>query len=350
MKQTLLAATLIICMAGVSTAQDNRAAFKNISMLQQSDPSAAFKAALSLAEKRYPPAIDRVGYYFRHGIGTDRNLEAARDWYARAVAAEHPWSTASLARVEIELNRGDVALQLLEAAVLEDLPGTLRLLATSHIDGDFGVASDPQSGRKMLESLSVRGDQNAARELVVRINWHRLSAPASDIAIAQVVQAGLAGEVRFAETALVYLARHGKKNEETLGTRFALANIPGVRDRVLSPELIRLAADAHPAQFWSKSEEILEQTETENYATTASVAFWINKNAWVRVLQKELRLLGYYKGRINGRMTSSTIKAQNRFCRDENLWHICANGPLRGATVRALAGAIAAHKRPKITL
>ena len=42
--------------------------------------------------------------------------------------------------------------------------------------------------------------------------------------------------------------------------------------------------------------------------------------------------------------TGETIRAQNRFCRDHDLWAICATGPLRGATVRAVAGAIAVER------
>ncbi|WP_224826671.1 hypothetical protein [Cognatishimia sp. MH4019] len=345
MKYAVIATVLMLALAGPGIAQDHRALFKDIGGQEQSDPKASFDAMLSLAESGYAPAVDRVGYYFRHGIGTEQNLETARQWYKRAVAAGHPWSTASLARVEIELDRGDAAFHLLRTAVRENRPGTHRLLATAHIDRQLGPASDPALGREILENLAIEGDRNAARDLAVRINWGRLSGRVSDAALAQIVQAGREGDVRFAEVALVYLSRQNDKSAATIEARAHLANIPGMRDRVLSVERIRLAADKEPRHFWSRVEEVLAETETENYARAASTAFWINKNAWVRVLQKELRGLGYYTGKINGRMTHATIRAQNRFCKDAEIWSICATGPLRGPTVKAVADAIANYSK-----
>jgi hypothetical protein len=344
MKQIALAATLALTLANVGAAQEQRLQFKTLVKQEQTNPIATYAAMTSLAESGYVPAIDRVGYYFRKGIGTQKDLEVARHWYASAVDAGHPWSTASLARVEMELGRGDAAFELLQAGVSDNQPGAERLFATAHIDRKFGTASDIKQGRAILERMAQSGDQNAARDLVVRVNWKRLRGPAPDTAVDQVVRAGLAGDAKYAAVALVYLSSQPDRSEETIHTRAMLAEVPGVPDRVLSPELLRLAADMHPSQFWLEVEEILEGTQPENYAKAASTAFWINKNAWVRILQKELRTLGYYRGRIDGRMTTRTIRAQNRFCRDRELWPICAAGPLRGATVRNVASTIAKEK------
>lgn len=241
--------------------------------------------------------------------------------------------------------RGDVASELLQAGARDNKPGVERLFATAHIDRKFGAASDIKQGRAILERMAESGDQNAARDLVVRVNWKRLREPAPDTAVEQVVRAGLGGDAKFAAVALVYLSSQTDRSHEAIHKRAMLAEVSGIPDRVLSQELIRLAADMHPNQFWLEVEEILEDTQPENYAKAASTAFWINKNAWVRILQKELRALGYYQGRIDGRMTTRTIRAQNRFCRDRELWSICAAGPLRGATVRNVADAIAKGKR-----
>lgn len=343
MKYVLIILAVVVGTTMSCHAQDLRLRFNEIVAQEHATPDSAFTAMVSLSEGGYPPALDRLGYYFRHGIGTDKDLVAARLWYMRAVAAGHPWSTASLARVEIKLEHGAAALRSLQTGVIKNQPGTLRLLATAHIDRQLGGASNPEFGRDLLEWMINDGDKTAARDLAVRVNWGRLMPPISDRAQAQIVKEGLAGDAKFAEAALVYLARHGGESAETVQTRALLANVPGIRPRVLSPERIRLAAIQSPRRFWSKVEEVLDDTETEDYARTASTAFWINKNSWVRVLQKELRALGYYKGRINGQMTFQTIKAQNRFCRDADIWNVCRTGPLRGPTVRAVAGAIAKH-------
>ncbi|WP_299611567.1 hypothetical protein [uncultured Tateyamaria sp.] len=344
MKQVLMAAVLVLAFAGSAYAQDQRAKFDEIRSQEEADPSAAFTAMVALAEEDFAPATDRVGYYFRHGIGTPIGLSEARAWYARAVSAGHSWSTASLARVEIELGNEEAALHLLRTAARTNRPGTRRLLATAHIDRTLGDPSDPELGRRMLEGMAGDGDTNAARDLIARFNWNRLDGQASHAAVELVVRTGLGGDVRFAEAALVYLSRSGDKSDRVIQTRALLADVPGMHDRILSPERIRLAADTRPDQFWQAVEEVLVNTESENYARTASTAFWINKNAWVRVLQKELSALGYYSGRINGLMTKRTIRAQNRFCKDSGLWTTCVTGPLRGSTVRTVAAEIARRK------
>ncbi|WP_425090847.1 hypothetical protein [Tropicimonas sp. S265A] len=347
MSHLLLAAALVLGIAGPGFAQNHRAEFQHIRMQEQTDPRGAFDAMQALARAGYPAALARVGYYFRHGIGTNANLEQARTWYTRSVAAGHPWSAAALARVEMALDRGDRAFRLLQTAVRQNRPGAERLLATAHVDRKLGAASDPATGQLMLERLAASGDIRAAYDLAARSNWGRLNGPVPDTALAQVVRAGLEGDARFAEVALVYLSRHGDKSAATLATRARLANIPGMRPTVRSVERIRLAAEAEPAKFWTRVEEIMAETEVDGYARAARTAFWINKNAWVRVLQKDLRRLGYYDGTVNGLMTARTIRAQNRFCRDTGIGDICSAGPLRGPTVRAVAEAIAQRGRSR---
>ncbi|MEP5633766.1 MAG: hypothetical protein ABJP79_17960 [Tateyamaria sp.] len=345
MKSMILAGFFVFLMASASLAQDEAKRFRDARDLEATNAAEAFAAMSTLADLDFPPAMDRMGYLYRNGIGTEVDLQKAKAWLERAVEAEHPWSFANLARVELQLGNGDAALVLLDAAVANDRPGTHRLLATSHIDKTLGADSDPDVGRAMLIEMAAKGDDNAARDLVLRYNWNRLNGEAPDAVVVQVEDVGLAGDPQFAEAALVYLTRLNSTSLETIQRRAALANVPNIRDRVLSVERIRLARDLHPETFWLEFESIMASSETENYGRAATTGFWINKNAWVRVMQMELRTLGYYHGTINARLTSRTISAHNRFCRDSGIWGICATGPLRGPTVRAVAEAIAERKK-----
>ncbi|MBY5931713.1 hypothetical protein KUV51_01775 [Tateyamaria omphalii] len=344
MKTVVFAVLVMVGLAVPVLAENARTQFNDLKYLEQVDPSAAYAGMLEMARGDYTPAKDRVAFYLRNGLGTDKDLASARRWYKQAVADEHPWSFANLARVEIELGQGDAALAVLQAAVQEDRPGTRLLLGTGHIDGHFGVASDPELGRNILTGMAEQGDAKAAHDLIARINWKRLPGPASDTVVALVEETGLAGDARHAEAALIYLSGLEDQSEATLARRAVLADVSGIREQVLAPERIRLAAAMQPAQFPSLMEEVLGETGPETYARAASTAFWIDQNAWVRVLQMELREKGYYAGRINGRMTTRTIRAQARFCRDVGIWDVCATGPLRGPTVRAVADAIAQQK------
>ncbi|WP_415922264.1 tetratricopeptide repeat protein [Tateyamaria sp. SN6-1] len=347
MTPLLLVLPLLLLFGGGVQANETRIRFEAIRASEHVDAGAATQAMVALAEQGFAPAMDRVGYYHRHGVGTPKDLLWAHRWYVRAVASGHPWSTASLARVEIELGLEQAAHHRLKIAIRDGKPGVHRLFATAHIDGKFGRSSDPDTGRAVLERLSADGDVEAARDLMQRINWRRLNNPAPAPVVDLVVQAGLRWDPRFAEPALIYLSRYGGREHDAMTLRSRLIDVPGIRHRVVAPERIRLAAVRSPQRFWSQAEIILGDSSGEGFVRAAITAFWINKNAWVRVLQSELRQSGYYSGQINGRMTKRTIRAQNRFCRDAQIWTVCSKGPLTGATVRAVAQAIQTGKSNK---
>ncbi len=347
MKRMVLAGVFVAFSAVAGVAQDDltpREQFLVARGLEQSAPADAFEQMMSLADAGFVPAIDRMGFLYRNGIGVEPDLTQAQMWLSRAVEAGHPWSFANLARVEIQLGNGAAALALLNDAVADSRPGTERLLAQSHVDRRLGEGSDPALGREMLIEIAAGGDENAARDLVLRYNWNRLEGEAPDAVVRQVEEVALAGDADFAEAALVYLTRLEADDAAIAQRRAALTEVPGIRDRVLSVERIRLARDLNGPTFWGAFEEIMAETESENYGRAATTGFWINKNAWIRVMQMELRDLGYYDGPINGCITTRTIRAHNRFCRDEGIWSVCATGPLRGPTVRAVADAIALRK------
>ncbi len=338
-------AIFALMVAFSADADENRTYFNEIKLQEITEPHAAFTEMMALAQAGYVPATDRVGYYFRHGLGTQQDMSAARHWFQRAASGGHPWSFATLARTELDLGHIDAALRLLQSAVKDRRPGAARLLGTAHLDRAFGPASDQSLGRQILLDLERGGDVQAARDLLLRYNWNRLAGQAPAQVVKRVVQLGLEGDARFAETALVYLARRKDKRVETLEQRSALARVPGIRSHILLKESVRLAADRRPARFWLEVEDLLEEADPEHYAAAVSTAFWINKNAWVRVLQKELRALGYYHGAINARMTRRTIRAQSRFCRERGIADVCTLGPLHGRTVRAVAASIAGLRR-----
>lgn len=331
---------LLLLSSGLQ-ADSPRARFVAIQAQEAHNAEAAFGAMVALADAGFAPAASRVGYYYRHGVGTQSDLTMARRWYQRATAEGHPWAFASLARVELALGQADAALQLLQDAARDRRPNAARLLGTAHIDRAFGTASDPALGHRILKTLAREGDANAARDLVLRHNWARLQGQIPDPIVIQLVQIGLAGDAKFAEAALVYLSRQGGGHRSVLEQRRALMQVPGIRHRTLQTERVKLAAAIQPGRFWIATETILQGTDPAHYAHVARHAFWINKNAWVRVLQKELHALGYYSGRIDAKMTAPTIRAQNRFCREMDIWKTCATGPLRGKTVYAVADALA---------
>ena len=146
MRNLLLALPILALCTGVAQANNQRTLFKTTRASEQTDAVAAFMAMVTLAEQGFAPAMDRVGYYHRHGVGTQKNLHKAHHWYARAVAGGHRWSTASLARVEFDLGLAFAAYHRLKIAIRDGKLGVNRLYATAHIDGKFGPSSNPETG------------------------------------------------------------------------------------------------------------------------------------------------------------------------------------------------------------
>ena len=57
--------------------------------------------------------------------------------------------------------------------------------------------------------------------------------------------------------------------------------------------------------------------------------FWSNKNAYVYVLQQQLKKAERYGGPLDGRLTRSTIGAFNAACRESSKdASVCSMGPL----------------------
>ena len=92
----------------------------------------------------------------------------------------------------------------------------------------------------------------------------------------QVVNAGLSGDARFAEPALIYLSVQGGSASDVIATRAKLVNLPGIRDRNRAPELVRLAAIQNPGTFWKQVENVLSESSGDGFVQAASAAFWIN--------------------------------------------------------------------------
>ncbi|KUF11831.1 tetratricopeptide repeat protein [Pseudoponticoccus marisrubri] len=322
--------------------EERTALFEALEAMAETDPGAAFGLMTRFAATGDTKAQQELGTYYRQGIGTETDLQAAREWYQRAIEGGRPYALAPMARVEAALGNGAAALGLVNRAIDAGMPGAERQLGFAHVDRQLGVASDPARGREILMALIDDGDGRAARPLLLRYTWNRLPLPAPDRLVAQVEADGLAGDGPSAEAALVYLT---KAERRAVSRRQALIEVPGIRDRILASERMWLAADIQPRRFYLAADEIIATTPSEHFPRAALTANRVTPNAYVRILQRELRGLGYYRGSLNGRLTRSTIAAHNRFCRDAGIIAQCREGPRKSATIRAVTEALA-ERRP----
>lgn len=315
--------------------------FLEIMGLVDTAPEQALEQMIKLAETGEPKALQQVGTFFRQGIGTAVDLPAAKLWYERAIAKGRPYALAPLARTEAALGNGATAFDLLQRAIAEDMPGAERQLGLAHVDRQLGKHSNPQRGLEILMDLIDRGDDKAARPLLLRFNWNRLPLPAPPRLVEQVERDGLRGDGPSAEAALVYLTKAERYSRAIRARRTALIEVDGIRDRILASERMFLAADTSPRSFFREADRIIATTPREHFPRAALTAYRISPNAYVRILQRELRMQGYYHGRINGWLTKSTIAAHQRFCQDQGILPQCHEGPRKTDTIRAVTAALA---------
>ena len=129
---------------------------------------------------------------------------------------------------------------------------------------------------------------------------------------------------------------------------------PAIRSKVVAEERLYLARGRRsPNASGSLSEEIVEGTEGNAYARALIATSKINKNAYVRILQEELRGIGYDPGRSSGYLTRPTIRAVNSFCRDFDLESACIHGPAKAIAIKAVSTELArvrAMRREGISL
>ena len=325
-----------------------RAAYENAVELSKIDPGAAFAAMDRLAEAGYPRAIDRLAYFHLKGIGTTPDTEAALRHYSRAFDAGRERSLLSLGKVLLSNQRPLEALNALNRAVDLEIAGAEATRALADISGQLGPESNPIRGWAELLQIAQTGDRTAELGLLKQIaNGARANVDRADL-IERLTRRADGGDGKAAEALLLYYRKRGGKAETVTAERERLLTHPKLRAKIAAVEGLYLARDSNPARFWSEAERLLQSTPSSDFARALAVTAKINRNAYVRIVQLELRELGYLDNNITGYLSSSTIRAVNRFCRTAGIWQACRFGPLKSIAVKAIAAEFASRKADRL--
>lgn len=305
----------------------------------KSDPAAAFQIMKGLANTGHARAQDKLAYYYLRGIGTAINVKNAEVWYQTAIKNGRKSSLTSYAKLLLKQNAFDEALSQLTLATRTDVRGAATLLAVSHHDESFGPLSKQAQGTADLTKLAQTGDVRAIQYILIRLargnkfdlDSQRLMQDALLIARDPTNRY----HAKTAEALLAYLRQsHGR---EQRALRAKLVRTPDLRGKIWAAESLYLAVETNPTSFWGASEKIVKSTNSNDYARALYLTSRLNKNAYVRILQKELRVLGYKPGRASGYLTSSTIRAVTKLCKDIGISNICRLGPLKSGSIKEIA-------------
>ena len=81
---------------------------------------------------------------------------------------------------------------------------------------------------------------------------------------------------------------------------------------------------------FAKLAQTLDSSVARTRQNIVGTLRYTNANAYVYVLQRAMRERGKYTGPLNGRLTSSTIKALQAVCQTAPATDVCIYGPLSG--------------------
>jgi hypothetical protein len=333
--------------APVLTRNDTKAAYVDATSLAASDPAAAFAEMTRLAASGYDRALDRLAYFHLKGIGTPVNAAAAVDLYRRAFEAGHERSLLSLGKVLLSRGRPGEALVALDRAVELNVVGAEATRALAHISSRFGPASDPKGGLADLSRLVASRERTAELGVLKHIATGAGVEIDESNLVEQLLQRSDDGDGMAAEVLLYYHRSRGSNGGMAMAARERLLAHPNIRAKIIAVEGLYLARDSKPARFWTEAEKIVDTTPGPDFARALVVTARINRNAYVRIVQKQLREFGYYHGRATAYLSGSTIRAVNRFCRDAGIWDACQSGPVKSTAVKAIAMAIAKHRQER---
>ncbi len=317
--------------------QDQKAKLNLALQTIETEPQAGLELLRELAAQDHAKSLDRLAYFALKGVGQPIDPALAIDLYQRAIDAGHTRSLISLAKTQVKVGQYDQAFASFEAAMELDLKGAEVAFLISHANAQLGHHSDPEMAWPRLVELAQAGDRNAQLgALYVASKSNRKIADDSRI-VNSLLSKAEAGDGKAAETLLRYLRTQTSKQSQYLEIRQSLVTHDKIRPRVMTEEQLYLAQTQSPGQFWTASETILQNADTSGYARGLFITSRINKNAYVRILQRELSELGYNPGRSSGYLTQRTILALAEFCQDQNINDVCRHGPLKSAAIKLVA-------------
>ncbi|WP_422048858.1 peptidoglycan-binding protein [Shimia sp.] len=308
------------------------------------DTAAAFLEMQALAQDGNARAQARLAYYHLKGIGTSVDPDAAALWYQAAINAGRDNVRTSYAKLLMSQGQAVEALTQLNVASEAGVEKAQALRAQYHYLGRFAEASDKPFGRAELTRFAQAGDVASMKVVLSAMQQGAEFDVDADLLTAQMLDvarqdSGKAGGK--AAEALLRLWR-GQDDAETLALRSELVAHAALRGRARAEEGLLLAYDTHDARaFRPLAQQIVSEASDADYERALYVVSRLDKNAFVHVLQEELRTRGYRVGPTTGIFNTRTMWAVVSFCQDTGIQAECRLGPLRAKVIKAIAGELA---------
>lgn len=199
---------------------------------------------------------------------------------------------------------------------------------------ELGAAGSMEEGVEMLKHAAESGVSEAAAVLASLGNKNGRTKCRAKIKLVQLADAAAAGNIE-AGLRLVAAFRDGYDNRGCGIIRKDLKKakvvLAGISDNLTPEELeiqdilisMKTAGRGSLTEFYSRIKALAPNTRP----SAMQQVIRANPNAFVSLLQLELRERGFYGGRPNGLLTSRTIRSVSAYCRSLGAARFCRHGP-----------------------
>ncbi len=344
--KALLAALLVTVATSGSakTSSPCQTGYEAAMALKEDAPSQAAQALRALSGEGCGRATGRLAYFQLNGIGLDEDPDAALALYSQAVEQGQTNALVTLSKLHMRRGAPETARVLLDLALDEGVRNAPAVHAWAHATKRLGAASDPEQGWQDLAHLAEAGDRTAELSFLAALTKEPRRKAKVDQVLQQLHDRVAEGDAKSAETLLRFYRIRGH-SRGTVAVREALLTTPGIRDKIKVEEGLYIALLLRPRHFWTEAETIVRSAPNDVFARALVVTAKLDKNAYVRILQKELTGLGYRTGRASGYLTRPTIRSVNQFCRDTDIAPECRFGPLKSTVIKVVSRELAGARK-----
>ncbi len=275
-----------------------------------------------------------LGDYYARGVFVETDGPASIDAYKKAVDAGDRTGLIRLAEAYRDgffvPKNAKLSIGYYKKAIDTGQTSAIRALAEAHIFKKFGASSQPELGERLLNQAEQAGDKNAIVVLANLAFWGSPPDPARGLKL--LTNAAAKGNDAAAR-ALVVVYRDGRGKafpRNITKARTALekyASFYSHADMTRDRLLLDAAAATGPKGFSQLSAD-LKQVATATQSSVILALRYVNPNAYVFVIQEKLKERGIYAGKLDGLLTRQTITAFNALCRESKNSKQCDMGPL----------------------
>jgi TPR repeat protein len=287
-------------------------------------------------------AYQQAADYLRSGEYVGSDPQEALATYIRSAEAGNPDGYTRVAQMYLDGTAGQVdhkkAIEYYEKATAAGSKGAASALANAHITKRLGRLSDPKKAMAQLTALSAEGDKNAT---VMLSNAYYFADRSPGKAINLLEEAVKEGSSPAA-LRLISFYRDAPSGLIKKSPKDALRILEAARsgmnpDVIESESLLIMVSSASRISDFEKIYESLQNIPVTVRPDALSAMARVNPNAYVYVAQRHLRERGLYSGRLNGLLTSETIRSISQLCSSGAAPDRCRLGPLSPQAVRLVS-------------